>query len=547
MTEGVPEGRGSLYKFRNSKITMIEKYWQLIRNNWKENLYLISLAAVLIALPTSIALLSGLAFALPIIWIITGDYKTKWNRLINNRNALLLCSIPFIYLIGLCFTNNFSVGFQELNKSSYWFIFAFYLSSSPPISYKNTCRLLGIYVLVVSIAAAVALIKLFFIDTFLFSDFRAVTWVDHIPFSYQIAFTIWLIFYFIIHEKFPWVQKLVLLLLIAFLFITLFSLKSFNAYIYFGVMSITALFMLIWKAKKKLLKITISGLTILLIVFPVFYVYHCVQKFYNITEYNADEIEHYTSNGNKYEHDFNDKSKENGHYISLFICEEELMPLWNAHSKKQYNSITSAGYPLNSVVIRYMTSKGLKKDAEGFMQLSPKDIANIENEFTNYIYAENKLAVYPRVYETIWEMDIYRNSQNPNGKSLPERVEQVILAFDIFKKHAWFGIGLGNNAEAYDEAIVETGSKLAHQDMGWVHNQYLNYLIRFGILGALYILGVLICVFIKGRKNNPFLITIFFVSMLAANFGEANWETFVGINFFAFFFCFLMWANTKRN
>jgi len=530
----------------SKNITFLRSYGLTVLNNWKENLYLLSLLAVIIALPTSIALLSGLAFALPVIWIITGDYKEKWNRLLHNRNALLIMSIPFLYLIALFFTHNFSVGFQELNKSLYWFIFAFFISSSPPVSYKNACRLLSIYITVVSIAAGVALYKLFLIDTIFLSDFRKVTWVDHIPFSCQIAFTIWLIFYFIIKENFSWVQKLLLLLLISFLIIALVFLKSFTAYIFFGVMSFTALCMLIGKTRIKLLKIIFSGLTILIIVLPVFYLKHCVKNFYNITEYNADEIELYTANGNKYKHDFNDKTKENGNYVSLFICNEELIPLWNAHSNKQYDSKTSAGYPLSSVIIRYMTSKGLKKDAEGFAQLTQKDIENIENELTNYIYAEKKFIVYSRIYETVWELDVYRNTKNPNGKSLPERVEQAILALDIIKKHVWFGIGLGNNAGAYDEVILETGSKLSHQKQGWTHNQYFNYLIRFGIIGTLYIFGVLIYVFINGRKNNAFLLTLFFVSMLAANFSEANWETFVGINFFAFFFCFLLWATPKN-
>jgi len=525
---------------------MLKSYCQSLIHNWKENLYLISLGAFLVALPTSIALISCTSVALLIVWILTGDYKTKWNRLIHNKGALLLMSIPVIYLIGLCFTHNFSLGLQEFNKSLYWFIFAFVLGSSAPISSKNTYRLLGIYISVVSIAAGIALLKLLFIDTIHFFDFRKVTWIDHIPFSYQIAFVIWLVFYFIFNGKFSWIQKSLLFLLIVFLIITLFSLKSFSAYLYFGVMSFTALLMLIWKTKTKLLKFAFLGLLILITVFPVFYIYHCVQKFYDITEYHVDEIEKFTANGNMYQHNFNNKVKENGNYMGLFLCEEELVPLWNAHSQKKYDSRTSDDYPFRFVIIRYMTSRGLTKDAAGFAQLSQKDIENIENEIPNYIYAENKLSVYPRIYETIWEIDQYKINKNPNEKTLAQRIELAILAVDIIKKHIWFGVGLGNSALAYEEVIVESGSELATQKTGSSHNQYLNYLIRFGILGTLYILGVLTYVFFKGRKNNPFLITIFFVSMLAANFGDANWETFIGLNYFAFFMCFLMWIAPKE-
>jgi len=524
---------------------MLKSYFHSLITHWKESLYLLSLATFLVALPTSISFITGTVIALLVVWILTGNYKEKWNRLIHNKSALLLMSIPLIYVIGLCFTHNFAMGFQELNKSSYWFIFAFVLGSSSPISYKNTSRLLWVYILTVTIAAVVALCKLQLNEALLFSDFRQVTWVDHIPFSYQIAFVIWLILYFILQEKFVWFKKVALFLLIAFLIFVLSSLKSFNGFLYFGVISFTALIMLIWKIKKKLLKFTLLGGTILISLLPIFYIYHCVQKFYDTTEYHPDTIEKYTAQGNLYEHDFNDQTKENGNYTSLFICEEELIPLWNAHSNKLYQSQTTNGYPFRSVIIRYMTSRGLTKDAAGFAQLSQQDIKNIENECTNYIY-ENKLKIYPRIYETIWEIDQYKIDKNPNRKSFAQRIEQVFLTIDIIKKHPWVGIGLGNNAQAYNEIIAESGSKLIEQETKSSHNQYLNYLIRFGILGTLYILGVLGYVFYKGRKNNSFLITIFFVSMLVVNFGEANWETFVGINFFSFFICFIMWILPNK-
>jgi hypothetical protein len=525
---------------------MLKNYCNSLIDNWKENLYLLSLGVFLIALPTSIALISISSVAMLVVWVLTGDYKTKWNRLIHNKSALLLMSIPLLYLIGLCFTHHFYIGIQEFNKSIYWFVFAFILGSSPPISKKVTGWLLGIYILAVSVAAGVALGKLFFIDAINFFDFRKVTWVDHIPFSYQIAFAVWLIFSFFYQEKFSALAKILLAFLILFLIVSLFSLKSFTGYLYFGVMSFTAFILLIIKTKNKILKYSFFGLAIFILLFPIFYLKSCVKKFYTTTEYTVDEIATHTSKGNLYHHNFADKMKENGNYVGLFFCGEELIPLWNEHSKKPYNSITSDGYPLKSVIIRYMTSKGLPKDAEGFSQLTQKDIENIENEIPNYIFAENNLSVYPRIYAIIWEMDQYRMGRNPNQKTLAQRIDLAILALHIVEKHFWVGVGLGNSADAYQEVIVQSDAKLLFPKTGSSHNQYLNYMIRFGILGALYILGVLTYVFIKGRKNNPFLITIFFVGMLAANFGDANWETFVGLNYFAFFFCFFMWLTTKK-
>jgi len=381
---------------------MRDGFLQLIRNNWKENLYLFSLGAFLVALPTSIALISITSVTLLVVWFLTGDYKEKWHRLLSNKSALLLMSIPVLYLIGLCFTKNFSAGIQEFNKSIYWFIFAFVLGSSKPITYKNSFRLLSIYILAVSVAAGASIHKLLCLDSSHFFDFRSVSWIDHIPFSFQIAFTIWLVIYFIYTGKLSTIQKTFLSILVVFLIIVLLSLKSINGYLYFGVMSFTAFLMLIWRAKKRFIKIAyLSGL-ILLLTIPTCYVYHCVKEFYNTTEYKVDEIDRFTANENPYKHNFDNKSKENGNYIFLFICEKELIPLWNAHSVTPYESKTTNGFPFRLVIFRYMTSKGLRKDAEGFAQLTPKDIENIEKEIPNYIYAKSKFSIYPRIYESIW-------------------------------------------------------------------------------------------------------------------------------------------------
>jgi len=524
---------------------MLKILFQSLLKNWKENLYLLSLATFLVALPTSVAFIAGTTIALLVVWIITGNFKEKWNRLIHNKNALLLMSIPLLYVIGLFFTQNLHLGLRELNKSLHWFIFAFILGSSAPLSQKTTFRLLSLYIAAVILAAIASFVTIVLSDINPFVSFRSFTWIDHIPFSYQISFSIWLLIYFLLKKSFTNIRKILLVILIAFLITTLLLLKSFNGYIYFGAMTITALIMLLVNVKERKHKLIFSICLFFILSLPTYYIYQCFQKFYDINEYSTDSIENHTLQGNLYHHDFKDKTKENGNYVSLFICEEELIPLWNTHSVKPYDYKTSGGYPLSCVIIRYMTSKGLTKDAQGFAQLSQKDIENIESEIPNYIFADNRFSVYPRIYETIWELDLYLITSNPNNKSFSQRIEQARLAFPIINKHPWLGIGLGNNANAFDKVILETGSQLIHQETGTTHNQYLNYLIRFGILGFLYIIGVVIWVFCRNRKSNLFIITIFLISMLVANFGEANFETFIGLIFFNFFLCFFMWIAPK--
>jgi hypothetical protein len=90
---------------------------------------------------------------------------------------------------------------------------------------------------------------------------------------------------------------MLLLLLVSFLFITLLSLKSFNGYLFFVSMSFTAFAMLIVHAKRRTIKWFFFGCLILLTILPIFYVSHCVQKFYDVKEYSIDDIAKYTAAG----------------------------------------------------------------------------------------------------------------------------------------------------------------------------------------------------------------------------------------------------------
>ena len=66
------------------------------------------------------------------------------------------------------------------------------------------------------------------------------------------------------------------------------------------------------------------------------------------------------------------------------INDEELDREWNKKSKVYVDGPDKKGNNLRYTLLRYMASKGLRKDSAGIVSLSPQDIANIECGNTNY-------------------------------------------------------------------------------------------------------------------------------------------------------------------
>jgi hypothetical protein len=217
---------------------------------------------------------------------------------------------------------------------------------------------------------------------------------------------------------------------------------------------------------------------------------------------------------------------------------------WNKISTKKYDDLLPNGYPLYSILIRYLTSKGLKKDAEGIKSLTVQDIKNVENGISNIIFQKKKYTLYPRIYQTVWEYYMYSKTGNPSYQSFSQRIEYSKAALTIIKKHFWFGVGAGNWKEEFNKAYISNKSKLDESLYASSHNQYLNYMVKFGFTGLMIILFFIVYPVIKNKKYNDPLFMIFLVFLFFANFADSNFETHMGSSFFLFFYClFVVYEN----
>lgn len=524
---------------------MILKTEQL--NKYRENAFFLFLIISVSVFPFSEALVSiGLGLLL-LQALVLQSWKhptVKWSY---SKIVLFPVSIFIVYLIGTLFTSDFSFALYELKKTVFWIVVPLAVFLSPRLSEKRTYLVFFIFILSVTVASFIFAGKLVLNSYFQIAEFRSLSIISHIRFSFQVVLSIIIIAWSLINrDNIPFkINSNLFLGILVWLVFFLILLKSLLGLIAFiGVLLISILFA-IAGAKSVKWKISLSVLLVIAISIPSYFVGTVIRDYYDFSEIEPENAELYTPSGNLYHHDFEQGLRENGHLVYVYVCEEELRQEWNKRSEIKYDDNLN-GYFLGSTLIRYLASKGYRKDSVGVSKLTPADIGLIKKGVTNYKFKNHTVSIYPRIYETIWELDYYRRTGDPNEKTLAQRIEFVKASFILIKEHPLFGIGTGNWVLKYNEVYDRMDTQLNKDKRGPSHNQYVNYLVKFGIFGFAWILfALLFPVFRLGHRTNMIFI-LFLVMYAFANLGDANMETHMGLSFFTFFYCFFLVNSTTQ-
>ena len=372
--------------------------------------------------------------------------------------------------------------------------------------------------------------------------------IHHIRFSFEVVLAMIVLAFLLASNQlhFRRTGKIVVLGSLLFLFLFLIWNQSFTGLVAFLGTAFVGVLLLVSKLQNRRMKLVAwAGMSVLVLA-PVLYLSYSVHKFYTIDRVDFDHLDQTTALGHQYTHHLKDKHIENGHYVGLYWCEPEMRDTWNNRAETKYDSIGANGYEVKYTLIRYLTSKNLRKDATGVNQLSGNDIQNIEAGISNYILANKGLSLYPRIYVSIWELDNYFKTGDANQQSISQRIEFVKAALTIIKDHFWLGVGTGNWEAAYREAYQKNKSKMDPARYGNAHNQYLNYMVKFGLVGLLWILFAIVYPVVKTESYRNPVFLLFLVTMFIANFGDSNFETHVGGSLFALIYClFVSTSNWK--
>lgn len=499
--------------------------------------YFFGLLMMAVSLTLSPFLMSVAQFWMVGIWIIDGavnkDFKEKWHRFAHNWIALLIVSLYLLHVFGLVYTSDFQYAFKDLRIKLPLLVLPFVLSSMKPLSKKQFDLLLNVYVLSVFVATCFSFAHYVRHD---YQDVREIShFISHIRFCLQIVFCIFITGYYLLKRQSRWWSIILEIMLIAWFCAQIYIFESLSGYVVFcGSIFVTLLYLI--RQLRRGRTLLLGTLLFLLVVtaFCGYKFYRMIKPMMRVEKVDFAALPEKTAQGNLYLHDTVHYIAEDGRYIGLYYCQKEMCETWPSRSQLDFDGLTLNGEKLEATLVRYLTSKGLHKDAEGVMALDEQDIRNVEQGIPNY---NNWLhpGVRARISSTLFEYNLYRHCNYPNGGSLSQRIEYTRASLYLIKEHPVFGIGTGDAPDLYQQAYNELNSPLDLNYRRRAHNQYLSIAVAFGAVGLLLLLAVLLLPYCSNKKNRTYLYSIFLCIILLSMLPEDTIETQAGVTFFAFF------------
>lgn len=253
---------------------------------------------------------------------------------------------------------------------------------------------------------------------------------------------------------------------------------------------------------------------------------------------NADLLAEKTKNGEPYEHHPDRCLKENGHHVWTYIAWGELYRVWNERSDLDFNGLDARNQDLKMTLIRFLSSKGLAKDAAGLAALTDAELRLIESGVPTVLELNHKglLRRWDIIQFEIWNA---LDGGNPSGHSLVQRIAFLHAAQFIYRNHPILGVGVGDVPDAFADAYDEMQSPLLPDFRLRAHNQFFTYLIAGGPLLCILwitILGALIAIPRGRHPEYPQALATLFLTILALScLTEDTLETQAGVTFAGYF------------
>ena len=458
-----------------------------------------------------------------------------------------------MHLVGLLYTADFQYAMKDLRVKLPILVMPFVLSSMPPLDRKRFDFVMLVYVLSVFVAT------LFSFSTYLKHDYEDVReishFISHIRFCLNIVFCMAIIGYYLVKSRkvvepvetpvLKCLNRFLQCFLLLWFVYQIYIFESLSGYVIFAAVVVvsTVYAFLRWKKGRGWrIAVGVSALAVLLVASVV--LKRQIKPLLKVESVDFSTLEQKTAQGNDYWHDTIYNPVEDGKFVGLYYCKKEMQEAWSERSNLPFEGTTTNGENLEATLARYLTSKDLRKDAQGVMALTDEDIRNIEQGVANYNNWKHP-GLQARLSSTLFEYNLYRRFNNPNGGSLAQRIEFTRASFHIIGQHPWFGVGTGDVPQAFSQAYDEIQSPLKEEFRFRAHNQYLAIAVAFGLVGLAFFLFVLLFPWLSSRRNHTYLYLVFLCIMLLSMFPEDTLETQAGASLFAFFEAFLLFAVPK--
>jgi len=448
-------------------------------------------------------------------------------------------------VVGFFYSDNIKYAVEELRLWLPILLIPIILATSAPLKRKEFRLLLLLFCLSVFVATLIS----FSIYLKEFSqgsqNVRAISpYISHIRLALMVNLSIFILGYFAFqkgysqNQYFKLVLSIVALWLVAFIFI----LQSFTGIAILGTVALILAITRISSVKGAILKFCFIVGLVLVMLLGLSYLAHTIDGYFTRNKVDFKNLPIKTVNGNQYTHDTIIRQYENGNLVWINICYPELSREWSKVSKLPFDGDDKAGQRVGFTLIRYMTSKGLRKDSVGMARLDSLDVKLIENSVASVIYREHKTGIYPRLYQMLWEIDSYFTRGTIGGSSLVQRYIFLKVSWHIAENNFLFGVGTGDGPDALNDYYRTSGVNLDQKYWYSSHNEYLTVWIASGIVGLILFLLGLLYPFIYEKKHKIFLCVVFQIIILVSMLNEDTFETHIGVSFAALFYAILFFG-----
>lgn len=470
-------------------------------------------------------------------WLLEGNFKKKFTEFFSNKTALVITSLFLLHIIGLIYTTDFSYAFKDLRTKLPMLVIPLIIVTSERMGGKMFHNFLLIFIAACFVSTLISMYYFFTLD---FVDIRDIcVLVSHIRLSLMICLSVLILFYFVISDARVSIRinKIILFLMLLWFVYFLIILESITGLgilliIAFGL-ALTGIF------KLKLLKRIIIIVSMLAVSLLLFYHINNISKDFSPSVSSENlKLPKFTSLGNLYFNDTLNKESENGYYVWVSVCEPEMREAWNKRSNYKFDGRDRKEQYIKGTLVRFLTSKGLRKDAEGVNSLTADEVRSVEKGVAN-VKCQNKHSLRTRIYETLWEYKNY-SAADPNGHSVLQRLEYWKASLGIISENLLFGVGTGDMETAFKQQYKKNNSPLDEKFRLRSHNQFLSVTVGFGIIGLLWFLIVLIFPFFTKWVRRDYFYIIFFAISILSMVAEDTIESQAGLTFFVFFNSFFL-------
>lgn len=492
-------------------------------------LHFLGALILVVGIPMNKVLMSTGTIWLTANLLINADFSFYWKNIKQSKLALTILAILLLHFIGITYSTDFGYAMSDINRKLPFFVLPLVLIAYPidKMFYKDLLHAFLASLVITSLTN----LFLYYSAENKISDMRYLSqFGSHIRYGVLIAFGAFLTLFFSLKSinKTRWIY---FLLFVYFSFYTLFS-QVITAYFNYFILLAFITILLAFKLKNIVLKWTVISLIGILVIASAFSIYNFLKPDLPII-INVEELDAKTAKGNTYNHHGEHHYLENGHPIMVYICEKELEEEWNKVSELDYQGFDQKNQLLKGTLIRYLSSKGLRKDAEGIQELSNEDIRNIEKGVASIKAVDNSILY--RLEGLKFQINNYITGGDPGGHSLLQRFEHWRAAIYIIKNNPIFGVGTGDVQSAFDNAYIELDSPLQEEYRNRSHNQFFSFYVSLGVLGFLFLIYFSFLLFKIGSKNKSTILLIFALIVFLSFLPEDTLETQQGATFVGFF------------